>query len=183
MSENIWKRSALEFKKLRVIVVCGMMGALGIVLDYFGTIRILPYVRIGLADMPNRTVDYLFGPVVGCIFGGAMDIIKFILHPDGTFFIGYTLSAMAAPLIFGAFTYRRKLSIWRVLAAEVLIKVFVNLGMNTLWSAILYQKAIMAILPARIISNVIQLPVDTIVIWLLMNAVTRVMKSGGISFE
>ena len=48
--------------------------------------------------------------------------------------------------------------------------------MNTVWLNILYHKAILAILPARIISNILQLPVDILVIYMVLQAIEKTMK-------
>ena len=171
--KNIFRASAAEFGNLRVIVFCGLMGALSIVLDMFGSVAVGPYVKIGLASIPNRTVDYLFGPVVGCAFGAVMDLLKFMIHPTGTFFPGYTLSAAAAGFLFGWVMYRKPLSLPRLLAGQFILKLFVNLFLNTLWMVIMYQKAVMVILPPRIISNAIQLPVDALILWFLFKALDK----------
>jgi len=147
------------------------MGALSIVLSFVGTIRIGNYLRIGFSDLPNRLTDFLLGPFLGALFGGVMDIVKYLLQPTGPFFPGYTLSAVCGSLIFGFITHGmhgHKLSLVRIFAAELLIKVFVNIGMNTAWSCLLYGNALMAILPARILANLIQLPMDTAVIYFVL---------------
>ena len=69
--------SLLELKSTRNVVLCGLLAALGIVLGMVASISIGPYIRIGFSGLPNRIVDFLFGPVVGCIFGGALDILKY----------------------------------------------------------------------------------------------------------
>ena len=64
-----------------------MFGALSVVLGYY-SFKITPNLKIGFGSIPNMLVDYLFGPVVGGLFGGAMDVIKFMLKPDGGFMPG-----------------------------------------------------------------------------------------------
>ena len=87
--------SSREFKKVTTITTCAMFGALAIVLGYY-SFKITPNLKIGFSAIPNMLVDYLFGPVVGCLFGGAMDVIKFMLKPDGGFMPGFTFDAMLA---------------------------------------------------------------------------------------
>ena len=168
-----WKLSMQEFRKLRVIVFCGMMGALAIVLSYAGTIRIGPYMRIGLSGVPGLVVDFSFGPGVGAIFDASMDVIKYFLNPDGAFFPGFTLSAILRGVIYGSFLYRRKISFIRVLIPEIIDKTFINVGLNTLWLNILYVKGFLALLPNRIILNLVELPLDTIVAYLILKTVER----------
>lgn len=170
MSENRTHNHS-SVLSVQVLVFLGLMGALSIVLSFVGTIRIGNYLRIGFSDLPNRLNDFLLGPFLGALFGGVMDIVKYLLQPTGPFFPGYTLSAVCGSLIFGFITHGmhgHKLSLVRIFAAELLIKVFVNIGMNTAWSCLLYGNALMAILPARILANLIQLPMDTAVIYFVL---------------
>jgi ECF transporter S component (folate family) len=167
--------SIKEFQKLRVVVCCGLMGALSIVLGSVASISIGPYLKVGFSAIPNIIVDAFFGPAVGAIFGGAMDLIKFFIKPDGAFFPGYTLSAIVAAIIYGMMLYKKKLTILRFFFAQLLVKVIVNIGMNTLWANMLYGKAFSAILPARILSNMIQLPIDTIVYFIILKALYQVI--------
>ncbi len=180
---------------LHVIVFLGMMGALSIVLDFVGSIKLAPYIRIGIADLPNRLNDFLFGPFIGGFYGGAMDIIKFMINPDGAFFPGYTLTAITASIIFGGITHGfkgHKISIVRIIIAEVLIKLICNLGMNTAWSVMLYKPdlaalpfgelitsdAFRALISARALTNLIQLPTDTIVIFVVLKALEKAKVLG-----
>ncbi|MDD6692158.1 MAG: folate family ECF transporter S component [Lachnospiraceae bacterium] len=170
MSENHTHNHS-SVLSVQVLVFLGLMGALSIVLSFVGTIRIGNYLRIGFSDLPNRLNDFLLGPFLGALFGGVMDIVKYLLQPTGPFFPGYTLSAVCGSLIFGFITHGmhgHKLSLVRIFAAELLIKVFVNIGMNTAWSCLLYGNALMAILPTRILANLIQLPMDTAVIYFVL---------------
>ena len=170
MSENHTHNHS-SVLSVQVLVFLGLMGALSIVLSFVGTIRIGNYLRIGFSDLPNRLNDFLLGPFLGALCGGVMDIVKYLLQPTGPFFPGYTLSAVCGSLIFGFITHGmhgHKLSLVRIFAAELLIKVFVNIGMNTAWSCLLYGNALMAILPARILANLIQLPMDTAVIYFVL---------------
>ena len=179
---NIWVSSARELGQLRNIVFCGVMGALSVVLSFVGSIRINPYMKIGVSEIPNLMIDYLMGPVVGGVFGAVMDFLKYLIHPDGSFFPGFSLSAAAAAMIFGMFLYK-KITFWRLLVSEILVKLIVNIGMNTLWLDMLYGKGFLAILPHRIVSNLIQLPIDTIVLFAVLSAVEKGAKKYWVNQE
>ena len=101
--ENLFVSSAKELKSTRNLVICAMMAALSIILMSTTSFYITPHIKIGFSGLPNRAIDFLYGPVVGCIFGGVMDIVKFLAKPDGAFFPGYTLTAMLGGLIYGTF--------------------------------------------------------------------------------
>lgn len=157
--------SVKSLKKTQNLTFCGLMAALGIVLNFVASIDLGPYIRIGFSGIPNRMVDFLFGPVVGCFFAGMMDILKFMVKPSGTFFFGFTFNAMLAGLIYGYFLYNKPVKLWRVFIPELICKIVINCGLNTLWISMLYGKAFFAILPARIIKNIIMLPIDTLILF------------------
>ncbi|MBQ8633348.1 MAG: folate family ECF transporter S component [Lachnospiraceae bacterium] len=188
---GMFKDSALELKSTRNLVLCAMMAALSIVLSYTTSFYITPEIKIGFSGLPNRLVDFMFGPVVGCIFGGLMDVIKFFIKPDGAFFPGYTLTAMVGGLIYGIFYYRLQIkqpqlteetgwpkvkawilanitSILLIFIANVLVKCICNIGLNTLWSSMFTGKAWIALLPTRVLKNLIQIPTDTILHFVLL---------------
>ncbi|MEE8816514.1 MAG: folate family ECF transporter S component [Lachnospiraceae bacterium] len=164
------KHSRSNTLSIQVLSFTGLMGALAIVLSYVASIQVTDYLRIGFSSVPNRLVDYLLGPFAGAVFGGVMDVVKYLCHPTGPFFPGYTLSAAVGSLFFGLMTHGKnghKVSLPRIFAGQLFIKLFVNICLNTLWSMILYGNSLAAILPARALSNLIQLPVDTAVLYVL----------------
>ena len=110
MSDSLWLRSLGEFKRLNVVAFCGMMCALAMVLNMVASINVGPYIRIGFSGLPNQVVAYLFGPAVGGIFGAALDVIKYLIKPDGAFFPGFTVSAALGGIIYGAFLYKKKVT-------------------------------------------------------------------------
>ena len=166
-------RSLGEFKRLNVVAFCGMMCALAMVLNMVASINVGPYVRIGFSGIPNQVVAYLFGPAVGGIFGAALDVIKYLIKPDGAFFPGFTVSAALGGIIYGAFLYKKKVTLPRVFASQLLVKIAVNILLNTLWLNMLYGKAFLAILPGRVISNAVMLPIDTAIMFFMLQAVDR----------
>ena len=153
-----------------------MLCALSIVLDNVASIRIGPFIKIGLSGIPNRLVDFLFGPAIGALYGSALDIVKYFISPDGPFFPGFTLSAGAASLIYGFVLYRKKLTVARVFVSQVLVKIIINIFLNTLWLKILYDRAVLAILPGRILTNAIMLPVDTALYFIILQAADRTLR-------
>lgn len=199
---GMFKDSAKEIKHLQTIVVCGLMAALAIVLSIATSMYIIPTTKIGLSGLPNRIVDYLYGPVVGCIFGGLMDVLKFLIKPDGGFFFGYTLTAMLGGLIYGIFYYHLQIkakndlslkeegaanrlahffivnakALLIIFIANTLVKIFCNICLNTLWSSMMTGKAFLAILPARVIKNLLNIPLDTIVHFFLLKVFQQLRR-------
>ena len=172
--KELYLSSMRELASPKNLALCGVMGALSMVLGIVASIQIGPYIKIGFSGLPNRIVECLFGPVIGCIFGGTMDILKFIAKPDGPFFFGFTFDAMLAGVLYGSILYKKPVTIPRVFVAELAAKVIVNCGFNTLWISVLYGKGFLAILPMRLLKNAIMLPIDTIITFALLTLATQI---------
>lgn len=172
--------SFAELKSTKTIAFCGVMAALAVVLSLVARIQIGNYVRIGFSELPNILVDTMFGPVAGGIFGGALDILKFIVKPTGAYFPGFTLSAVLGGLIYGAFLYKRKITLLRVFAANLFVKGAVNIVLNSFWLYLLYNRGVVGMMPARITANLIMLPIDTALCYFMLKGV---QKAGVVSFE
>lgn len=176
--ENL-RRSAKTLAVLRNLTLCAVLAALAVGLSFVASIDVGPYIKIGFSGIPNRIVDYIFGPVMGTIFGGVLDVVKFLVKPSGPFFPGFTFDAMLAGFIYGSFYYRKKLTIPRVLVAKLVVTVVVNLFFNTLWISILYGKGFFALLGPRIIKNLVMWPIESLLYFFLMEAIekTGILKS------
>lgn len=143
------------------------------------SIDIGPYIRVGFSGLPNRVVECLFGPVTGCLFGGMLDVLKYILKPSGPFFFGFTFNVMVAGLIYGTLLYRNPVTVKRIVAAEFLTKLLVNCLLNTLWISMLYGKGFFAILPLRVLKNAIMLPIDSCILYFTLTYMKKLVSKLG----
>ncbi|MCR4763684.1 MAG: folate family ECF transporter S component [Lachnospiraceae bacterium] len=168
-----WVDSLRELRRVRALTMCGMMAALAIVLNFVASIDLGQYIRIGFSGVPNQIVAYLFGPAVGTLFGGVLDVLKFFVKPTGPFFPGFTLSAALGGMIYGIMLYHRPLSLRNVFLAQLIVKIVINIGLNTVWLKILYDKAILVILPGRMLSNAIMLPIDTLLTYVILKVMEQ----------
>ena len=102
---KIFTDSAKEFKNLRSVVAVALLIALHTVMAMFLSIQVTPSLRISLSFLANCIIGCMFGPVMGFVAGGLGDIIQYILKPIGPYFIGWTISAALACMIYGCFFY------------------------------------------------------------------------------
>ena len=167
-------KSAVEFRNLHTVVLCGLMGALSVILGMFASIHVGPF-SITYAWIPNRIVDFMFGPVVGAAYGGIMDIIKFIIKPNGSFNLAYTVMAILAGLVFGAILYKKPVSFMRIVFAQTLVKVFINAGMGTYLMAFERGQAFMTLMPVRLVKNLIMIPLDSILLFVILTSIMKVL--------
>ena len=76
------------------------------------------------------------------------------------------------------FWYKRPLSLKRVFAAKITVAIVVNLFLNTYWLSILYGKGFAALLPARAIKQLISVPVDSLLFFLVAGMLVRAKVFG-----
>ena len=174
--KNIFKKSIEELKNVPVLAICGVMAALAVALKFTATIDLGQYIRIGFSNLPGILVSALFGPSVGGIFFGVMDVVKFFIKPDGVYFPGFTISAALSGVIYGLVLYQKPVTLPRTLLSVGLNKLIVTVGVNTLWLNIMYQPAFMAILPARILAAAVMLPIDTVITYAILKILALVYQ-------
>lgn len=169
---SLFTDSMREFRYVRTLTVCGLLAALAFVLESF-SIPLGETLKIGFSGLPNEMVDFLFGPAVGSLFSGMLDVLKYIVHPTGGFFPGFTFNAFLAGLIYGVFLYKKPVSFWRILTAKFVVALLVNVFLNTYWLSILYGNAFSVLLPARLMKNLLMWPINSFVTYLLLKVLER----------
>ena len=177
-----FKNSYGEFKSTRMITTCAMFAALGVIIGSF-TISFGNYMKIGFSSIANQCVYALYGPVVGFAFGGMLDILKYIIKPTGPFFFGFTFNAMLAGAIYGVSFYKKTLTFKRILITELIVAITVNIVLNTLWISVLYGKGFIALLPMRVIKNLIQWPFNAFVFFMVSKMVLAIKGIRGASLH
>lgn len=134
---NNFKKSAQELKNVRCIVTIGLLLAVAVVLDGFGSIRIGDYIKINFTFLPLSMVGILFGPVPGLFAGLMTDIIGYLVNPVGAFIPALVLISGLEGLIYGMVLYNIKSertvkTIIKIVAARLSVCAVCNLTLNTL---------------------------------------------------
>ena len=122
----------------------------------------------------------MFGPAVALISGGVADILGFIIHPTGPFFLGYTISSMLGSMIYALFVYNQEITILKLAISKLLVNLLINVGLGSLWSAILFQKGYIYYLTKSIVKNITALPVEIIVLIIAFNLVLPLLIKKGL---
>lgn len=164
-----------ELKSVRTITTAAMFAAIAVVLGMF-SFNLGNYIRIGFSSIPNELTAYLFGPVVGGLFSGSLDVLKYLLKPTGPFFPGLTLVTMLAGVMYGCMLYKRPITLRRVLVSKLLVMLICNVVLNTLCLSILYGKGFMVLLPARALKNLVMWPIDSMIFY----SITKAMETMGV---
>ncbi len=166
------RSSTNEMKSVSTISVAGMLVAISVVLS-FVKIVLSPVLEISFSFLPLASGGLLYGPVVGGIMGMLSDVLGYFVQPNGPFFPGFTLNAVISGALYGFFLYKKPVSLKRVIIVSALITILVNLLLNSLWLSMMYGKAFVVLLSARIIKNLVMFPVNTALLMVLLKFIER----------
>lgn len=152
------------------IILTAMLLAMLIILSRFLSVK-TPITKISFAFIPTMLCAIWLGPKWTVLLNVLGDVIGATLFPTGPYFIGYTISTAIAGLIYGLLLYKKDkdsytewVFIARVVISVVLVSVITNMGLNTLWVSITTGKAFKVLFMARIVKQLVMIPVHIIVI-------------------
>lgn len=159
--------------KTKKIVLSAMMLALLIILSRFFSIE-TQFLVLSFSFIPIIFSAIWLGPKYSTLIATLGDFIGAILFPFGAYFPGFTLSAALSGLIYGIFLYNpdnkkldNKKFILKLLISSVLVLGVVNIFITSFWLHILYGKAYIIIISTRLISQIIMLPIQITIIYIL----------------
>lgn len=161
-SRAFWRDSLENARSLKTMVICALCMAMSIILGYF-YIPITESLSIRFTYLATSTVGLVAGPVAALIYGAAVDLLDFMMHPGFTFFFGYTLSAMVGAFFYAIFYYRQKITVLRIVLCRLCVNMIVNVGMGAYWSNMLYGKGFIYRVTTSFFKNIIMLPIEVII--------------------
>ncbi len=165
----LFKDSAKELKDIRCITISAMLGGLAVALNLIAFAS--DTLKVGINSLPGRIVYYLFGPFVGAVFGGAMDLLNYFVRPLGPFHPGFTLNALLSGVIFGVILYKKPLKLYRIFIATFINAVFINVILNTFWISTIAGRSFWIILPPRLLKNAIFFPIEALLLFFIIKGV------------
>lgn len=145
------------------LIFLAFLIALEIILTRFLSIN-TPIVRIGFGFLPVAMAGILFGPLWAGLAYALGDVLGMLLFPAGPYFPGFTLSAFLVGLVYGFFLHNKPITWKRVLIPVAIVTMVINLCLDTFWLYILMDKAVISLLPARLLKCAIMLPVQLLLI-------------------
>ena len=152
--------------KTKTIAFVGLLVSMEIIFTRFLSFQ-TPIIRIGFGFIPIAFSAILFGPIIGGLTGALADVIGMIVFPKSAYFPGFTLSAFLGGAIYGLFLYRKQVTVLNVAISVLLITLFVDLGLNTIWLSMITGKAAVALLIPRIYKSAVMFPIQIAAIHVL----------------
>lgn len=159
----------------KVLVYLSLLISMEIILTRFISIK-TPIVRIGFGFVPIALSGIMFGPWITGLMAALCDILGMLIFPSGAYFPGFTFSAFIGGVTYGFFLHDKNTSVFPVIFAVLVNTIFVDLFLNTVWLYMMTHKAILALLPTRIVSNAAMFPIKAFVIYTLWAILSKVIK-------
>ena len=151
-------------KRPQNVAICAMLIAINVILGYF-SISFSSYLRVGFGFITAPVAAFLFCPFIGGAVALLSDIISFIIKPTGAFLFTYTLNTGIAGMIYGLFLYKKDLTFVRVFFCKLTVILAVNIILNSIALAPTAANGLVGIFPARLIKNIILLPIQSLVVF------------------
>ncbi|SCB93143.1 folate family ECF transporter S component [Weissella bombi] len=167
------KTLAYGLPRLRTkqLALLGILMALQLVISRFslGTATL----KVGFTFLIVGIIAKWYGPYWGMLVATVMDVISSLMNGYG-YFWGFTISAIVAAGIYGFSFYGRQTISWlRLIITVFLVLLIVNVMLNTLWVTMIgnihNMQTIMSLLWLRIIKQVIFWPIQSILLYFLLN--------------
>ena len=185
------KKSAQLLKEPRTLAVSGILIALSVVLGVC-RIQVTPELQVNFGFTAMAVIAMLFGPAVSVPAAIVCDVLSLLLNPMGSYFFGFTITAMLSSLIFSLFLFDREAPrhdreynlghgkdplgrdnrslLIRAFCAKTLINLFCNVLLNSFWLTLYYGQSMKVLLPARILKNAILLVPEVVVLFFALKA-------------
>ncbi len=148
-----------------MLVMLAMLTALEIVLERFCSFQAWN-LRVGFSFTALALAGMLFGPAAAGGVGAAGDLIGMLLFPNGTFFPGFTLTAVLKGLVYGFFLHRSQKA-GRIIGTVLVVELILSQCLQTLWLSILYGSPYEAIFVTRLTQTAVMIPVQLLVLFAL----------------
>lgn len=152
--------------KRKKIILAGLFIASTIILGRVLSIR-TPIITIGFSFLPIILSAIILGPKYSTFISTISDIIGSLLFPSGSYFWGFTVTAFLTGLIYGLILYRKEFKldknfIIRVIISSLIVAVFLNGLLNTVWVIMITKNASKIVVPVRLLKQLIMMPIIAI---------------------
>lgn len=150
--------------KIKKIIISALLLATSIVINRFLSIN-TSILSIGFTFVPLMFSGIILGPKYSIVIAGLADLIGALLFPFGSYFIGYTISSLLTGLVYGLLLYNKdgfnlnKKFIVKMLISILIVCVLINGLLNTIWIILTVKKAAIAIIPTRVVKQLIMIPI------------------------
>ncbi len=165
------------YGNVKKMVLASLFIAIEIITTRFLSIQ-TPIIRISLDFIPVALSAIILGPYTAGVAAALADILGMLIFSNGgAYFPGFTFSSFVSGFLYGIILFKKKITIKRCFLAVLAVLISTSLVLNTIWLVIITNKAAFAILSARIVKDLIMLPIQTFFIYYVWSAIKSTVKS------
>jgi len=148
---------------LKQLVVLAILIALSVILE-----RFLGYndriLSISFGYLPIVLAAIVYGPFSSMVVSIVADVLGALLFPSGPLDPRFTLIAAAKGLLYGLFLNREDAQRGSAALSQALVTVVCHLTLNTLVISDIIGRGFWAILPLRVLKNLLFYPIEVLTI-------------------
>ena len=170
-----WREARVAMSSLKLLVFAALMVAVTRALSLVPGIPIA-HTKLTWGFLSRSLCALVCGPVMGLVFGFVEDILGFILHPTGDFFPGYTLSTMAGVLVYALCFYRARITVLRIVLANLVVNLLVNALMGSLWNLMLRGGVYWGWFVPSLAKNLVTVLPKAVVLYFLFQALLPILQ-------
>lgn len=152
------QKSSLALKQLATLAI---LTALSVILE-----RLLGYndrvLSISFSFLPIALAGIIYGPVSSTAVSVLADLLGAVLFPSGPLDLRFTLIAALKGFLYGLFLHRKEAGRGSAILSQGLVTVICHLVLNTLVITTLIHKGFFAILPLRVVKNLLFYPIEVL---------------------
>lgn len=149
---------------VKQLIILSFLISIHVILSRHFAIHIGNIIRISFASVVTGIIATYFKPQWTIFACGLSDLIASLLFPTGTYFFGFTISAMIGGLIYAIILYDKPFKWWRIFLVEILCIIFVTGILNSYWLSLLIGNSFILIFLPRITEKVLLLPIEVFLI-------------------
>ncbi len=165
------------YGNVKKMVLASLFIAIEIITTRFLSIQ-TPIIRISLDFIPLALSAIILGPYTAGIVAAIADIFGMLIFSrGGAYFPGFTFSSFVSGFLYGVILHKKRITLKRCFFAVITVLIVISVGLNTIWLVIITNKGAFAILSARIVKDMIMLPVQTFLIYYVWRTIESTVKS------
>ena len=175
--KNYLKDPFVKLKNTKTLTTCSMLIALSVITSVITTFYPDITLKFSISFIFTALIAAKYGPVVAATSAALTDIIQYLVKPIGAYIPFLTVTCALTGLIYGFFFYSNKTKLWRIIVSQSVICIFISTLLNSYILSFYVGKAFEALIVARVVKNIVMLPIEIIILFLLFTAMKKINKT------
>lgn len=159
---------------LETLVCLAVLTALQVVLSRFLSVQ-LWNLKFGFSFVPVMLAAHLYGPLGAAAVYGAGDLIGALLFPSGTYFPGFTLTAVISGIIWGLLL-KEKIRPIKAVCAVLAVQCGCSFLLNSYWISYISGAPYLSQLAVRWPQSLGYAAVHLVFIFLMLERLGKLIK-------